>query len=225
MKAVIDFLSELQINNNREWFEAHKKEYKYALAEFNSFTERLITGIASFDPTVTGLTLKDCTYRIYRDIRFSHDKRPYKHHMGAYICMGGKKSGYAGYYFHLEPEGDGLLGGNIISSGIYMPEPKVLSSVRDEIYDNGAQLETAIKKAKGFQMDMSSSLTRTPKGYPQGLKYDKYLKLKDIYLIKFLSNEYVLNRDLIENLVNEFKTTLDFINILNRAVSFAREEM
>ena len=225
MKAVIDFLSELQINNNREWFEAHKKEYKYALAEFNSFTEQLITGIASFDPTVTGLTLKDCTYRIYRDIRFSHDKRPYKHHMGAYICKGSKKSGYAGYYFHLEPEGDGLLGGNIISSGIYMPEPKVLSSVRDEIYDNGAQLETAIKKAKGFQMDMSSSLTRTPKGYPQDSEYDKYLKLKDIYLIKFLSNEYILNRDLIENLVNEFKTTLDFINILNRAVSFAREEM
>ena len=225
MKAVIDFLAELQVNNNREWFEAHKKDYKYALSQFNTFAEQLIAGIASFDKTVADLTLKDCTYRIYRDVRFSNDKRPYKHHMGAYICMGGKKSGYAGYYFHLEPEGDGLLGGNMISSGIYMPEPKVLKSVRDEIYDNGAQLETAIKKAKGFQMDMSSSLTRTPKGYPQGSDYDKFLRLKDIYLAKFLTNEYILDKNLIENLAKEFKTTLDFINILNRAVSFAHEEM
>ena len=225
MKRVIDFLAKLQVNNNREWFEANKAEYKEALLVFNTFVEKLIPAIASFDSTIQGLTLKDCTYRIYRDVRFSHDKRPYKHHMGAYICRGGKKSGYGGYYFHIEPEGEGLLGGNIISSGIYMPEPKVLNSIRDEIYDNGAQFIAAIKKAKGFQMDMSNSLTRVPKGYPQDSEYAEYLKLKDMYLIKFFPNDYILDENLLENLIKEYKTTREFLDIANRAASFAYEEM
>jgi len=225
MKTVIDFLSKLQLNNNREWFEANRAEYKEALSVFNSFIEKLIDGIASFDPEITGLTLRDCTYRIYRDVRFSHDKRPYKHHMGAYICKGGKKSGYAGYYFHLEPEGDGLLGGNLLSSGIYMPQPKVLKSIRDEIYDNGVRFKNAITKAKGFQMDMSNSLTRVPKGYPQDAEYADYLKLKDIYLVKFVPNSSVLDKSLLDNVVKEFRSTKEFIDIVNRAVSFAYEEM
>lgn len=101
MQAIIDFLRQLSQNNNREWFMAHKSEYQQAQARFNELTEQLILGISQFDSSVSGLTAKDCIYRIYRDVRFSKDKSPYKTHMGAYVCPGGKKSGYAGYYFHV----------------------------------------------------------------------------------------------------------------------------
>ena len=101
MKEVVMFLRQLKANNNKEWFTEHKAEYQSAQAKFNAFCEELIHRIEEFDPSVRGLTLKDCTYRIYRDLRFSKDKSPYKTHMGVYVCRGGKKSGYSGYYFHV----------------------------------------------------------------------------------------------------------------------------
>ena len=101
MKEIIEFLSRLEKNNNREWFHEHKSDYLAAQEKFNGFTEKLIAGIAGFDESVSGLTAKECTYRIYRDTRLSPDKRPYKCHMGAFICPGGKKSGFSGYYFQI----------------------------------------------------------------------------------------------------------------------------
>ncbi len=91
MKAIVTFLRELQANNNREWFLANKERYAALQAHFNHFVDDLIHEISRFDSSVTGLTAKDCTYRIYRDVRFSADKSPYKTHMGAFICPGGKK--------------------------------------------------------------------------------------------------------------------------------------
>lgn len=134
MKEVIAFLRELHDNNNREWFDAHRAEWKRVKTRFAGFTEQLIDGISSFDPSVRGLRVQDCTYRIARDTRFSPDKRPYKEHIGAYIAPGGKKSGYAGYYFHVEPDtGEGSTYGHMLAVGLYCPEPVVLHSVRDEI--------------------------------------------------------------------------------------------
>lgn len=227
MEKSIKFLTDLRDNNNREWFAAHKGEYNEALSEFNSFVEELIEGISTFDASVKGLTVKDCTYRIYRDTRFSNDKTPYKTHLGAYICRGGKKSGYAGYYFHLEPTGDGLLGCNIMSSGIYMPEPKVLKSIREDILDNGDRYLEAIKKAKGFRIDTEggNSLKRNPAGFPPGSQYDDLLRLRNIYLEKRFGNEYALDGDLVKNLVRDFKSTYDFLRMVNMAVEYAYEEM
>lgn len=104
MKQVIEFLTDLSLNNNKEWFQAHKAEYQHAQNTFNQFTLKLIDAISAFDEDVaqSHLGLKDCTYRIYKDMRFSKEKVPYKTHFGAYINRGGKKSPYAGYYFHLE---------------------------------------------------------------------------------------------------------------------------
>ena len=89
MKTVIQFLRKLKENNNREWFMDHKQEYLDAQATFNAFVEKILIGLSEADESVRGLTVKDCTYRIYRDVRFSKDKSPYKTHMGAYICPGG----------------------------------------------------------------------------------------------------------------------------------------
>ena len=148
MKEVIDFFRRLHDNNDRAWFDAHRAEWAHVKGRFAAFTEQLIAGIAEFDPTVRGLRVQDCTYRIARDTRFSPDKSPYKTYIGAYIAPKGKKSGFAGYYFHIEPCCDSLVWSNLLSAGLYCPEPVVLRSVREEILDNGAEIAAAIRKAK-----------------------------------------------------------------------------
>lgn len=224
MKRIIDFLTALRQNNRREWFEDNKAWYKEAQAEFNDFTARLIEGIAAFDPEVTGLTVQDCTYRIYRDIRFSKNKEPYKTYMGAYVCRQGKKSGYAGYYFHVEPSGHGLSGGHLLSAGIYLPAPDVLKSIREEICDNGAEFLASVEKAEGFRLYRDSKLSRIPMGFPQDSPYADYLKLKDVYLEKFVDDDFMTDPDLLDHTLKEFRKTAGFVGLLNQAAAFVRGE-
>lgn len=225
MKNVISFLNDLKVNNNREWFEANKPRYKEINDEFCAFTEQLIAEIAKFDPTVAGLTPKDCMYRIYRDTRFSNNKEPYKTHIGAYICQKGKKSGYAGYYFHVEAEGVNYIGGHILASGIHCPEPAILRSVRDEILDNGKEFLHTISEASGFTMEHNDKLQRVPTGYPKDSEYAEYLKFKDFTLYKSVNNNFMTSKKLLDNTLQEFRKTVDFIKLLNKAVDFAFEEM
>jgi uncharacterized protein (TIGR02453 family) len=225
MREVIDFLRELRENNNRDWFEANKPRYREVQATIGDFAARLIGGIASFDPSVRGLEVKDTTYRIYRDTRFSNDKTPYKHHVGVYVCPGGKKSGNAGYYFHIEPEGEGMMGGNFLTSGLYLPEPAVLKSVREEIAEDGERFLAALKKAKGFALALESSLKRMPQGYPVDHPMGEYLKLRDIYVQKQVGEDYLLSPDLLKNVVEDFRKTYALSSLLNRCADYAREEM
>ncbi len=230
MKRILDFLSDLRANNNREWFATNKERYREAEAIFGEFAVKLIALVGEFDPLVRGLTLRDCTYRIYRDTRFSHDKTPYKTHFGLYVCPGGKKSGNAGYYFHIEPSGSegGLIGGHLLDAGIYMPEPAVLRSVRDEMFDNGEAVLAAISSAgaaAGWELDRSNSLKRTPTGYPAGSEWDDYLKLKDFHLSKSFDDAYLLAPGLAERAAADFCATLDFMTLMNRAAQYAHENM
>lgn len=226
MRNVLDFLRTLEVNNNREWFNAHKKEYLAVQDEFNLFASQLIEGIASFDDSVRGLTYKDCTYRIYRDTRFRADKTPYKTHMGVYICPGGKKSGNAGYYFHIEPTQENYIGGHILSSGLYMPEPFILKSVREDIAYNGGEFSAALGKAedKGFALDTEDSLKRVPAGYPADSPYAYYLKLKNFHAMMSVDDGFVLAPGLTGRLVDLYRATYDLVRHLNRAVQYAREE-
>jgi uncharacterized protein (TIGR02453 family) len=229
MKSVLTFLAGLARNNDREWFEANRAAYKSAKEEFEGVAAKVLEGIAEFDPSVRGLELKDITYRIYRDVRFSHDKSPYKTHMGAYISRGGKKAGYAGYYFHVEPEGfTGTYGGDsgsFLTSGLYMPEGRVLKSVRWEIAENTAAFEAAMAAARGFALDRGNALRRPPKGFENvGGQTGEYLKLKDLYLTKPLGADYLTAPDLVSRVVADFALTRDFVALLNRAVHYAFEE-
>ena len=225
MEQVLQFLRELRVNNDRDWFEANKPRYKEVQAYVNDFAAQLINGIASFDPSVRGLEVRDVTYRIYRDTRFTNDKRPYKNHIGIYVCPGGKKSCNAGYYFHIEPDGADYMGGNVVVSGLYMPESAVLKSIREEIADNGAEFLATVKKAKGFNLGTANKLKRIPVGYKAGHEMEEYLKLKDVYLEKFVGEGYLLDPDLLENVVADFKSTYAFSALLNKCVEYAREEM
>ena len=193
MKEVIDFFRRLHDNNDRAWFDAHRTEWAHVKGYFAAFTEQLIAGIAEFDPTVRGLRVQDCTYRIARDTRFSPDKSPYKTYIGAYIAPKGKKSGFAGYYFHIEPCCDSLVWSNLLSAGLYCPEPVVLRSVREEILDNGAEIAAAIRKAKGFAIVEENKLKRVPTGFPADSEYAEMLKLKDFYIAKKITEEFLLS--------------------------------
>ncbi len=225
MKDIISFLYDIALNNDREWFEANKSRYLAALDKFNVLAGQLIEGIGQFDPSTRGLTAKDCTYRIYRDVRFSLDKRPYKSYMGCYVCPGGKKSGNAGYYFHIEPHTDLGTAAYFLTAGLYMPEPKILKSVRSEIYDNSEGFLSTIAQAKGFFINQERKLTRTPKVFPTASPVDEYLKLKDICLEQAMSEKTVLRDDIVEWAIGEFRKTHAFNALLNKAVDFAKEEL
>lgn len=215
MKQFLKFMDQLQRNNNKEWFDAHKAEYKELRAMHLEFTEKLISGIAEFDDSVRGLTPKDCTYRIYRDLRFSKDKRPYKQHIGTFICPGGKKSQHCGYYFHLEPNV-----GHFLVTGLYLPDSKIQKSVREEIMLNGKNLVKTIKSAKGFYLDKSDMLRNVPTGFSKDDPYAELYKLKNFILQKDIDDDYIASPNLLENLIRDFRETYDFCRILNRAVDF-----
>ena len=229
MEKAIAFLRGLQEHNTREWFEAHKEEYLRVKAETEAFTERLIAGIASFDPSVGGLTPKECTYRIYSDTRFSSDKRPYKTHIGIFVSPGGKKSGHSGYYLHIEPEhpatNDAPEGGCMLITGLYMPAPAILKSVREEILFNGETFVRNIEAAKGFTLARTNSLKRLPVGFPADTPYAEYLRLKDFCLEMPLSEKALHAPALLEEAVERFALTAPFNRQLNKAVDFALEAM
>jgi len=223
MEKIISFLSELVNNNNKPWFDAHKSDYLEAQSVFNSFVGKLLAGLGDFDESVRNLEVKDCVYRIYRDIRFSKDKTPYKTHMGAFIAPGGKNSGRAGYYFHIEPDGARYLGGHMICSGSYMPDPKFVKSVREEIFLNGDGFESSVKAANGFHLDFDRALKKVPTGYSPDHKYAEYLKLRDFILCKEVGDEYILDNRLLDNVLNDFKKTYRFNVLVNKAIEFVDE--
>lgn len=225
MEEVLDFLRRLSDNNDREWFDAHRAEWTHVKGLWADFTAELIEGVASFDPSVRGLRPQDCTYRIARDTRFSADKRPYKSWLGTFIAPHGKKSGYAGYYFHVEPVGDGLLGNHLLAAGAVCIEPAVLRSIREEVLDHGDELTESIRRARGFRLDTTNRLKRIPTGFPAESEHADLLKQKDYCLEKRVSEEFVLSDGLPERLVEEFRHTKPFLDQLNRAIRYACEEM
>lgn len=223
MKEVIAFLSQLQQNNNREWFNEHKNEFLQVQARFNDFIEKLIKGIAGFDENISGMTVKDCTYRIYRDTRFSSDKTPYKCHMGAFINPGGKKSGYAGYYFQVGATDEGFPNGNMLASGDYCFEPAVMKILREDICNGEGDFDRIVKQAKPFQIDSSEMLKRNPSGFPADAPYPEYLRLKTFCLTYQPGRSFMYSDHLLEELIELFRPTQPFIEYINRAIAFTRE--
>ena len=127
MKTILNFLTELKANNNRDWFNENRNQYVKAKSDFEDLINRIIPAIHHFDPDIGSISAKQCVFRIFRDVRFSKDKSPYKTNMGGFIARGGRKGGFAGYYLHLDPEQ------SFIAGGMHMPFPEELKKVRQEI--------------------------------------------------------------------------------------------
>lgn len=226
MKEIMRFLQELRENNNRPWFIEHKQQYLDAKARFEEIVEQLIIGCAEFDPRIKNLTVKDCTYRIYRDVRFSHDKSPYKVHMGAYVCPQGKKSGYAGYYFHIGTGGNGYPYGHMLAAGDYRCQPEVLKVLREDIIADNGYIDEIVKKQVSplFSIDADNAMKRVPLGFPADSPWAEYLKLRNFCLCHEPNTKFMTSKDVVERSIEMFKTTHPFIEYINRAIEYVKTE-
>lgn len=180
MKNIFKFLRRLKKNNNRDWFKSNKSDYDNARDEFIEIVDSMIAKISKFDPAIEGTFAKDSLFRIYRDIRFSKDKTPYKVAFGASINPGGRKLGVPGYYLHIQP-GECFLAG-----GDYMPESKRLLKIRKAIVKNTDEF-FAIPKSKTFQkyfdeISTKEKLKTFPRGFAKDHKAIEYLKYKGYYV-------------------------------------------
>lgn len=220
MHQLVEFLTELADNNNREWFATNKQTYVSVQQRFTEFAQKLMDGIALFDSSTAGLRLTDCTYRIYRDVRFSHNKSPYKTWYSIFVAPHGKKSGYAGYYLHIEPSKESFL-----YAGIHAPTPTLLRSVREEIIDHGDIMMQSIAACKGFELSRFAVLKRNPKDFPEPTPYDELLRMKDLGVIKHLTTDDICQPDFLQRVLADLKMAQPLVAQLNRAVDYAFEEM
>lgn len=226
MKEIISFLRDLSQNNNREWFMANKARYTAVAERFNAIVDELIREIARYDTSVTGLTAKDCTYRIYRDVRFSADKNPYKTHMGAFISRGGKKSGYSGYYFHIGTGGEGYPAAHMLAAGDYCCDPKVLQVLREDIVGGGGDFDAIVQDARPiFELDREGALKRNPKGFEQETQYTEYLRLKAFCLVHTPSNDFMYADGLAQRTAALFESSKPFLDYINRAIEYVKSEL
>lgn len=220
IKEYIDFLSRLAINNNKPWFDGHKDEYKKVKAQLESFALEFMHGVEQFDSRVHDLGIGDITYRIYRDLRFSKDKRPYKDWSGVYVCPKGKKSGMAGYYIHFEPAADTFF----LCGGLYNPTKEVLNSVREGFMLEGDDFKRALEECPDFQLPWDEALKKMPKGYSEDDAYSKFYRLKSYTLIKPVSKRDVLKKDFLANALDDLRRTQPFNELLNKCFDYAMED-
>jgi len=215
MKAILEFLEELNMHNNREWFQANRERYESAKEKMLFMTGLLNQEIRKFDPELPVLDPKTCLFRIYRDVRFSPDKRPYKTHFGSYLSKGGFKSNRAGYYFHIQPDE------NYIGGGIWMPPADVLKALRTAIYDQPDAF-LAILNDPGFKSYFpeieGEKLKTAPKGFPPDFEQIDLLKPKSYAFGINLTDAEVLDEGYIARAVAVFRELHKMNHFLNEAL-------
>ncbi|WP_199736715.1 DUF2461 domain-containing protein [Fibrisoma montanum] len=219
MKAVLtaqtlDFLRELAQNNNRDWFQTNRKRYVAAKAEFEAWVGRVLAGVCSFEPLPT-TDVKDCIFRINRDIRFSKDKSPYKLNFSAAIGPGGRHSGRIDYYIHLQPGNESFLG-----AGMWQPTPEHLSKFRQEVDYNVDELK-AIIEADAFRAYFPEVWGETMKTAPKGYSADHpeigLLRRKQLFFMHRFTDKEVLKPAFADDVVRGcqlLKPYCDFLNYL-----------
>ena len=231
-KRILSFLRQVMANNNRPWFQEHKAEYDAVRAEFERGIAQAIERIMTFDTEIAHLKVKDCTYRFYRDTRFSADKSPYKNHMGAYIDAKGKKALRGGYYLHLEPDHC------LVAVGNYWLPTNILTACRNEIMANTDQWLKCVE-SKAFKTYFGSPTTNSikeptnisswdqpqgfgleklktcPSGFPKDWPYVHYLRLKDYCAWHAVPETFFEGDtwlDEIERMFRAAKPMMDFMN-------------
>jgi uncharacterized protein (TIGR02453 family) len=215
MEKILRFLSELNENNNKEWFNANRALYEECRDKMLFYTEIFINEIRKFDDTLPALNPKDCLFRIFRDIRFSNDKRPYKTNMGSFIAKGGHKCTCAGYYFHIEP------GECFASGGIYLPPSEQLKAIRRGIFENPEEF-IGLTENKNFRKIFTEfygeKLKTAPQGFPKDFKYMRLLLPKSYAYGHQLDDATVAGDKYIETVVDIFKNVSKVNQFLNEAI-------
>jgi uncharacterized protein (TIGR02453 family) len=216
--STLSYIKKLAKNNNKPWFDANRNSFEDAKNDFEKLAAQIIETFGEIDTDIAPLKAKDCTFRQYRDVRFSKDKTPYKVNMGASFDRGGKKSGFAGYYLHLEPGNKSLVGG-----GLWMPEAASLKKVRQEIdycFDEFSNIikAPAFKKIYGDLDRGEYSLSREPKGYEKDNPAIEYLKLKSFVATHVVTDDEVTSNKFFKTIIDGFTALMPLIKFINRSL-------
>lgn len=213
--STLKFLKDLKKNNNKPWFEAHRKQFESSKADFFSMVGQVIKAISMFDKPIGRLEAKNCTFRINRDVRFSKNKAPYKNNMAAYFNKDGKKGLGSGYYLHIEP------GKSFVAGGIWMPEPAILAGIRQEIdysFDEWKKIVESNAFKKIFPEGITGdTLTRPPKGYEETNPAIEYIKRKSFIVTMSFTDPEVQSKNFVRDVAKTFqamKPLIDFLNIV-----------
>lgn len=214
----VRFLKRLKRNNNRAWFEKHKHEYEeYLKLPLQSFIFALQPYVAAFAPEFD-VNPKRSIFRIYRDIRFSKDKTPYKTHIAAHFVLRGREKGFvgSGYYFHIEP-GEVFAGG-----GIYMPDAEQLKGIRKALATRSDEFLSIVNnpvfKRKFGQIE-GDKLQRIPKGYDESHPMAKWLKLKQFFVGKSMTESACYKSSLVQTISSLYEDADPLVKFLNRAIT------
>lgn len=214
---ILKFLKHLKKNNDRNWFEKNKPKYLEAKQGFEEFVAALLGEFSKFDEGLGGLDPKKLPFRIYRDVRFSKDKSPYKTNMGAGFSPNGKLVQEPGYYIHIEP------GKSFVAGGIYMPDAANLGKIRQEVDYNADKLlkivdqKTFKKSFGGF--DDFDKLKTMPKGYPKDHPQLELLKLKSFIVSKSFSDKEVLDKKFVKTVAAYAKQIKPLNDFIREAIS------
>lgn len=214
-KATFDFLNNLKENNNREWFQDHKSEYEAALQNVTSFIEQIIVKLSGLDPHINQeISAKKCLFRIYRDVRFSKNKDPYKSWFAAGISVDGRKLAGPEYYIHIEPNG------TFIAVGYWRPEKNHLEAIRQEIDYSAEEFFNALKKGGWKAEDLSSEdkLQRPPAGYAADNEHIELLKHRSFILSTNLSRKEMESSKALETVISSYATMIPFKEFIHQAL-------
>lgn len=214
MKQLFLFLKQLEENNNREWFQENKNRYLAAKKTYEDFIGEIIQGISSFDTDIAGVQVKDTVFRIYRDVRFSHDKQPYKTHMGAFIARGGKMNPRGGYYVHIQP------GQSLFAGGIWCPDATLLKALRQDVFDNIEEFKSIIEDpafARYYAMD-GDKLKKVPAPFPKDSPHAEWVKFKSYTAVSYVTDDLFYEIDAVKRCVERLKLLMPLNRFLNYTV-------
>lgn len=217
MSLIVNYLSELSMNNEREWYHAHKEDYKKANAEFEALLQALMLEIGNFDSSILNYAPKELTFKLVRDTRFSHDKSPYNPAFRAHISSKGKLPVPVGYYLMIKPGDQSFLGGGLFAD-MFKDATRM---VRDYIAQNGEEWERVIHEPE-FEKHFTvrgSALKNVPSGYEKEHPQAEFLKFKSWYLEYPLKDEELGDADaFLAKAVECFQIMKPFNDYLNKAL-------
>jgi uncharacterized protein (TIGR02453 family) len=217
-----EFLAELAGNNRREWFEAHRPEYQALRDDFTAFIGELIERTADFDERVRWKDPKDCLFRIYRDVRFSADKSPYKTTFSAYISEQNRRGAPPGYYLEVDEKGVLLAAG-----GIWMPPTEPLARLRTYIAEHPERLQKVLR-SRGFKKTFGDlqgdRLKRPPRGYAEDTPLIDYIKLKSYIVWRETDARTLSHDDALTYVVDSFRAALPLVDWVRTALEGLGDE-
>jgi len=214
-KETLNFIKDVAENNNREWFAINKEVYEEAKNDVLKLVSAIIPELAKIDPILSAeADPKKCLLRIYRDVRFSKNKDPYKNNYGMWFST--KKGGNEpGYYLHIQP------GKSFIAGGYWMPDVQHLKLIRQEIDYNAEDFKAIINAKefkKNFKLGVDNALKNAPKGYDPADPNIELLKLKSFEATMKIDDEEFFKPNLVNKLISSFKTVQPLVAFLRNAI-------